>query len=294
MSSSVSPHLHSLSTRGCHSETGRLRKVVMCPPTYFQITQPINMIQLMWSYDGLPRPEPWIMEIQHSRFVKLLREYGVEVELLPPVSGLPFQHATRDVGTVIGDTIVLANLRPPSRRLEAEITRPILEKSGLRVLVPDKGYVEGGDLVVDNGKLWVGIGGRTNEAGAEWLDKTFGREYEVILLHFDPWLMHLDTVFGALSGGHALVYEDAFDPASLSRIRAAYPSIISLTKEEQKTGGANVLPIDPQTIITIQENAAVNEKLRELGFEVVTVPYSEVIKTGGSVRCDTLPVERDE
>ncbi len=54
-----------------------------------------------------------------------------------------------------------------------------------------------------------------------------------------------------------------------------------------------MLPIDPQTIITIQENAAVNEKLRQLGFEVVTVPYSEVIKTGGSVRCDTLPVYRE-
>ena len=291
MSPSVSPHR--FSTRGCYSETGRLRKVLMCPPTYFQITQPINMIQLMWSYDGLPRPEPGIMVLQHNRFVKLLREHGVEVELLPPVRDLPFQHATRDVGTVIGDTIVLSNLRPPSRRLEADITRPALEKSGLRVLVPDQGYVEGGDLVVDNGRLWVGIGGRTNEAGAEWLDETFGREYEVIPLHFDPWLMHLDTVFGALSGGHALVYEDAFDAASLSRIQAAYPSVISLTKEEQKSGGANVLPIDPQTIITIAENASVNAQLRQLGFEVITVPYSEVIKTGGSVRCDTLPVERE-
>ncbi len=265
----------------------------MCPPTYFHITQPINMIQLMWSYDGLPRPEPGIMVLQHNRFVRLLREHGVEVELLPPVKDLPFQHATRDVGTVIGDTIVLSNLRPPSRRLESDITRPALEKSGLRVLVPDKGFVEGGDLVVDNGKLWVGIGGRTNEAGAEWLDETFGREYEVIPLHFDPWLMHLDTVFGALSEGHALVYQDAFDAASLSRIQAAYPSIISLTKEEQKTGGANVLPIDPRTIITIAENTSVNERLQQLGFEVITVPYSEVIKTGGSVRCDTLPVERE-
>jgi N-dimethylarginine dimethylaminohydrolase len=112
-------------TRGCYSETGRLCKVVMCPLAYFQITQPINMIQLMWSYNGLPRPEPRIMEIQHNRFVKLLREHGVEVKLLPPVSGLPFQHATRNVGTVIGDTIVLANRRPPSGRLEAEITWPI-------------------------------------------------------------------------------------------------------------------------------------------------------------------------
>jgi N-dimethylarginine dimethylaminohydrolase len=156
---------HSLSTRGCYSETGRLRKVVMCPPTYFKIVKPINVVQWMYSCDGLPRPEPPIMDLQHAHFVKLLRDHGVEVALLPPIPSLPYQHATRDAGTVVGDTIVLSNLKEPSRQLEAEITRPALERYGLRVITPDQGYVEGGDVVVDGARLWVGIGGRTNEQG---------------------------------------------------------------------------------------------------------------------------------
>jgi N-dimethylarginine dimethylaminohydrolase len=40
-------------------------------------------------------------------------------------------------------------------------------------------------------------------------------------------------------------------------------------------------------------NTSVNEKLRSLGYEVVAVPFSEVLKSGGSVRCDALPVERE-
>ena len=175
----------------------------MCAQTYFQIVKPINVVQWLYYCDGLPKPEPPIMEFQHARFVRLLREHGVEVELVPAHADLPYQHATRDVGTVIGDTIVLSNLKEPSRQLEAELTRPYLEKYGLRVIAPDHGFVEGGDVVVDGKRLWVGIGLRTDERGARMDYRTFGRDYEVIPLRFGARYTHLDTVFGALSRGVA-------------------------------------------------------------------------------------------
>jgi N-dimethylarginine dimethylaminohydrolase len=139
----------------------------------------------------------------------------------------------------------------------------------------------------------VGIGARTNEQGAEFLYHTFGRDHEVHPLHFNPRHTHLDTVLGVLSRGHALVYEPAFDARSLALIREAYPHIISLTEDEQENAGANVLSLAPDRVISIAENPSVNEQLARAGFQVVTVSYSEVIKSGGSVRCDTLPVERE-
>jgi N-dimethylarginine dimethylaminohydrolase len=279
--------------QGCFSETGRLRKVVMCPPTHFEIVEPTNYMQWVYWSDGLPRPNPLVMAQQHQRLVQILREEGVEVELLPPLPSLPFQHATRDVGAVIGDTIVLANLRERTRRLEAEVTAPVLASYKLRLVRPERGFVEGGDVVVDNGRLFVGIGARTDDWGAEFLHETFGRDHEVVPLRFDPHYTHLDTVLGVLGRGRALVYEAAFDDASLRRIREAYPHLITLTEEEQKNGGANVLFLNPEKVISIAENGSVNAQLAQAGFEVVTLPYSEVIKSGGSVRCDTLPVERE-
>lgn len=289
----MTPSRTSHTATGCFSETGRLRKVIMCPPTHFEIVEPTNYMQWVYWSDGLPRPNPLVMTQQHKRLVQILREEGVEVELLPPLPSLPFQHATRDVGVVIGDTIVLANLKERSRRLEAEVTEPVLARGGLRMVRPERGFVEGGDVVVDNGRLWVGIGARTDDWGAEFLHQTFGRDREVIPLRFDPHFTHLDTVLGVLGRGHALVYEAAFDEASLHRIREAYPHLITLTDQEQKNGGANVLFLSPEKLISIAENGSVNEQLVQAGFEVVTVSYSEVIKSGGSVRCDTLPVERD-
>ncbi len=280
-------------SRGCYSETGRLHKVVMCPPTYFQITKPINVVQWLYYCDGLPKPDSLVMMQQHQRFVNTLQDEGVEVELLSPTPELPYQHATRDMGLVVSDTIIVSRTKEETRRLETQIIEPVLQKYGLRVLTPDRGFVEGGDVVVDNGRLWVGVGGRTDEWGAEFLHQIFGQDYEVITLHFGARYTHLDTILGVLSRGHAIVYEPAFEAASLQRIKKVYPSIISLTDKEQSNAGANVLCLNPEKVISIAENVTVNEQLIRLGFEVITLPYSEIIKSGGSVRCDTLPVERD-
>ena len=278
---------------GCSSEDGRLRKVLMCPPTYFRITKPINVVQWMYFCDGLPRPQSQVMVEQHRQFVQTLREQGVEVEFVTPVPNLPYQHATRDVGTVIGDIILVSNIKEETRRLESELTEPVLRKSGLTILKPDQGFVEGGDIIVDNGRLWVGVGGRTDERGAEFLDRTFGRDLNVIPLFFGKRYTHLDTLLGVIGRGHAIVYEPAFEHASLCHIRAAYPHIIPLTDKEQTNAGANVLCLALNRLLSIAENVTVNERLIQCGFEVITVPFSEVIKSGGSVRCDTLPVERD-
>ncbi len=289
----ASSRVHRPAAKGCHSETGRLRKVVMCPPTFFEIVEPTNHMQWLYYSDGLPKPRAVVMAEQHLHLVQILREEGVEVEMISPDRRLPYQHATRDVGVVIGETIVLSSLKERTRRLEAQATEPVLRQYRLRILTPDQGFVEGGDVVVDGHRLWVGLGARTDERGAEFLYHTFKQDYDVIPLRFDPKHTHLDTVLGVLSQGHALFYEPAFDPVSVQRIREAYPSIITLTDKEQENAGANVLSLSPDKVVSIAENWSVNERLAQAGFEVVTVSYSEVIKSGGSVRCDTLPLERD-
>jgi N-dimethylarginine dimethylaminohydrolase len=284
----------------------------MCPPTEFKIEPPINYSQWLHVNDGLIPPRVEMMDEQHRALVSALQQEGVEVELIPPVRGLPYLHATRDVGVIVGDTVVLSSFRAESRRGEAEVAESILGEQELRVLSPDRGFVEGGDVFVDgehkklwvglgsdvlvdeeNKWLWEGLGGRTDEPGADFLHRHFGQDLDVVLLRFDHHYTHLDTVFGLPGRDCVLLYEPAFEPPSLRRIRQVYSSIISLDEEEQDHGGANVLPLGSGKVISALENRSVNAKLRQHGFEVIRVPFSEVIKSGGSVRCDTLPLERD-
>ena len=40
-------------------------------------------------------------------------------------------------------------------------------------------------------------------------------------------------------------------------------------------------------------NKKVNEELRKRGFEIIEVDITEIIKSGGSFRCCTLPIHRE-
>lgn len=296
--------------KGCYSETAKLTKVVMCSPTQFQIVDPINYTQSLYFYNGHPRPRAELMTEQHQQFVQTLQAEGIEVRFLPSASDLPYQHATRDLGTVIGDTIILSSLKERTRQRETQVAEPLLCQYRLHIIKPLKGIVEGGDIAIDGNRLWVGLGARTDKWGADFLYQTFERDYEIIPLELNtnpdysslgiqpesPQYTHLDLVFAVLGRGHVLLYEPAFTPASLKRIRQHYPlsSFICLEEEEQRNAGANVLCLDQDTVLSITENCSVNDKLRAFGYKVIETPFSEVIKSGGSVRCDTLPIERDD
>jgi len=45
--------------------------------------------------------------------------------------------------------------------------------------------------------------------------------------------------------------------------------LLSPPEKEQKNGGANVLFLSPERVISIAENRSVNKRLVEAGFEVV-------------------------
>jgi N-dimethylarginine dimethylaminohydrolase len=56
--------------------------------------------------------------------------------------------------------------------------------------------------------------------------------------------------------------------------------------------GTNVLSIGDRKIISLPVNKNVNKQLRDRGYEVIEVDITEIIKSGGSFRCCTLPILR--
>ncbi|MER2113457.1 MAG: arginine deiminase family protein, partial [Solibacillus isronensis] len=64
-------------------------------------------------------------------------------------------------------------------------------------------------------------------------------------------------------------------------------------KEEQFQLGTNVLSIGNKRILSLPVNINVNKQLRDRGFQVIEVDITEIIKSGGSFRCCTLPILRE-
>ena len=56
---------------------------------------------------------------------------------------------------------------------------------------------------------------------------------------------------------------------------------------------SNVFSISEDVIISEQNFTRLNTWLREKGFIVEEVPYAEIAKQEGLLRCSTLPLVRD-
>lgn len=276
---------------GCLSETGTLSQVIACRPEYFRITSPINKLQEKHQKDN---PPIWEIAItQYHKMVEVLRGAGVTVDFVEPAESLPYQVFTRDTGCVIGQQFLVSNLKKDVRKAEIERVLSVIGRYGLDIITPDEGYIEGGDILLDNHTLLVGIGSRTDSKAVDFLRRHFGHRFEIVPLPFKEEYLHLDTVFNIIGGGNALIFRSAFGEKSLSELAKKY-NLLEVTPEEQERMAVNILSLAPGKVMAIKENAEFNSRLRQMGLEVIEVEFSELIKAGGSVRCATLPLERKE
>lgn len=69
--------------------------------------------------------------------------------------------------------------------------------------------------------------------------------------------------------------------------------LVKVTEEEQFQLGTNVLSIGNKRVLSLPVNGKVNKQLRNRGFQVIEVDITEIIKSGGSFRCCTLPITRE-
>ena len=75
-------------------------------------------------------------------------------------------------------------------------------------------------------------------------------------------------------------------------IHNALGNLIEVSESEQFTMGTNVLSIGQKRVFSLPMNRDVNYQIRQHGYEVLEVDFSEIIKSGGSFRCCSMPIVR--
>ena len=55
---------------------------------------------------------------------------------------------------------------------------------------------------------------------------------------------------------------------------------------------SNLFWLNPDTVLSSTSAPKTNQQLRHRGYEVLEVPYDQLIHTWGSVRCTVCPLER--
>jgi len=195
----------------------------------------------------------------------------------------------------------VGNMARSSRRYEiAGIFKYLQNRGGNEPNIllprPHDALLEGGDIAVDKGRVFVGISQRTNPAGFEFLKKEFP-EFVVIPVYCRKLgegenVLHLDCTFNPVGENHCLIYPEGFSDIP-DEIRDY--DWIEVTREEQAVLATNVLSIHRNLVISRNHPTCrrANQEMRKAGIEVIELDFNGAPATGGSFRCCTLPLVRD-
>lgn len=271
----------------CHSEYDTLRKVIVCEPQFMAIDEIINECQKQFIHENINVTRALN---QHHDFVAKMRAQGVDVITLSANESYPEQVFTRDIGFTLGNQTFVSEMASSIRQGEETILEKWLDAHHLPFEKLSEHYIEGGDVIIDGNTIFVGMGDRTSKYAIEHL-KADLPDYDIVQIPFDPKYLHLDCVFNILSPTDAVIFPQALSAETVDMLAKRY-YLIEVTPEEQFTMGTNVLSIGNKKVFSLPINKNINEKMRAQGYEIIEVDFSEIIKSGGSFRCCTMPLER--
>jgi len=263
------------------------KKVLMCPPTYFDIEYEINV----WMSEA-DQPSEETAQDQWDKLYKVYTEQlGWEVQLIEPVKHLPDMIFATDCCLMVNGKALLSSFRYPERQPETQHFEKWLRQNGYSELKKATSFFEGGgDNMLAGNKIIAGHGFRSEPEAVKEMEDYFGLEV-VRLKIVDTRFYHLDTSLAVLGPDTVAYYPGAIDEASQARLKAAIPNLIEATLEEAQGFGLNGVS-DGTHVITSNENESLLQKYRQAGFEVIGTPILEFRKSGGGVKCLTLDLSK--
>ena len=260
--------------------------VLMCRPEFFGIEYEINpWMHVAVAVDRAKAIAQWeALEETYER-------RGEEIRYVEPVSGLPDMVFTANAAVLWKDRAVISRFRHPERQGEEPTWHRTLAELGYDVHdIPDGLAHEGaGDALFIGDHLVQAWGFRTDEAAHAVVARVLDVESTSVQL-VDPRFYHLDTCFCPLDSRTALVAPAAFTPESLAQLRRLVPRVIEVDGAAAAGFACNAMPRG-DTVISSSAVDNLRAPLREAGFEVVPLPMDEFLKSGGGVRCLTLPLD---
>jgi N-dimethylarginine dimethylaminohydrolase len=244
-------------------------------------------------------------------FAAVFEKYDVEL-YRPKVLQDVNQIFSRDIAFVVNDFIVVANvLEARSEEIHAidHVLDDIPEEKILRL--QDHVRIEGGDVMPWNGFLFVGYSepedfekykvSRTNIEGVQFLKNHFSdlevRAFELVKSDNDPMAnaLHLDCCFQPIGKDQAIMYKGGFKNQKDVDFLESYfgkENIIEIDSKEMYLMYSNVFSLSPEVIVSERSFTRLNNELRDRGFRVEEVPFFEISKQEGLLRCATLPLRR--
>jgi len=239
---------------------------------------------------------------EHAAYEDCLRRLDCHVQRLPELPDHPDSVFVEDTAVVFDRVAVVTRPGAVSRRGEVPSVMAALERHRPLAYIQPPGTLDGGDVLVTPGVVFVGVSGRTNSEGASQLATILAPHgFQVVPLPVTGCL-HLKSAVTALpplpseggrrdakrpaDGGTArpavLINPDWIDPACF----AAFDVI---EVDPREPFAANVLTVGDR-VVCAEAHTETRRRLQAHGIPTLTVPAAELARAEGGLTCCSLLV----
>ena len=224
-----------------------------------------------------------IARAQHREYTQALRDVGCEVIELPPEADLPDSVFVEDTAVILPEVAVITRPGAESRRPETEsIIHPVGMYREL-LFIQEPGTVDGGDVLVLEKDIFVGMSRRSNQAAVDQMNALlgkFGYQTQGVELHD---CLHLKSAVTGVDAKTLLINPNWVDVHHFANF-----DLIEVDPAEPYA--ANCLRVNGG-IIFPEAFPKTRAKLEARGYQVRTVPVDELAKAEGAVTCCSLIIE---
>jgi dimethylargininase len=219
---------------------------------------------------------------EHAAYEETLRRLGVNVRRIAAAPHLPDAVFVEDTAIVFDELAIITRPGAESRRPERRAVAECLSAHRSLEIIEEPATLDGGDVLVDGERVYVGRSSRTNEAAIAQLTTILHPlDYRVIPVEFRGCL-HLKSAVTRIGDGLLLLNPDWVEASVFS--------------------GARIVPVDPRephaanalavggAVIFPKQYPATRARLEAEGLRLAPIDTTELTKAEAGVTCCSLIV----
>lgn len=214
---------------------------------------------------------------QHAEYVTALTNNGCQVLKLPQLDDCPDAVFVEDTAIVLPEVAIITRPGAVSRQPETSSMATALQQfRTLKHIDQPAACIDGGDVVVDDKTIYVGLSSRSNHAAIEQLAELtgpFGYKVKGVALRD---CLHLKTAVTRIAPGVFVGNPDWYESSSMPGQH--------IEVDPQEPFGANTVELDG-VLLRAKEHPASNQRIADFGGNIVTVAADELAKAEGAVTC---------
>ena len=221
---------------------------------------------------------------QHREYVSILKESGIDVLELPVLNGFPDSVFLQDPAVVGRNVTVVGRFGLHSRAGEETAMIDNLNaghwETGTPRFITAPGQLEGGDVLITDTTIFVGVSSRTNKEGIRQLTAHLR----------DTRIVPVKTRSFHLLCGCSYIGENTIVIAPSIVDVKPFSSFNLIQVSEEEVYAANILSLGKKRILVPSGYPKISAKLRDARYQMLEIDNSEFYRADGGLTCLSSPV----